>query len=586
MKGKETRMSIDPKAIAEARKEWEERSVAPALKRFKLVENPSRFYTPLDLPDFDFIEKVGFPGQYPFTAGTYAFLPYQAGLKGTGFIPQSPELVRAGRYSGYGAPEDYRDYQIHMQSLGARSGPNIAFDLPTQLGYDSDSPMAEGEVGRAGVAVSTLRDFEVIYEAFTAERDIDRIASNFTINAPANMIIAMYVALAEKRGIPVETLRATPQNDILKEFVGRGAYIFPPGPSMRMMRDSIVFITRRLPSFNITSIGGYHMREAGATREQDLAFSMAIGAAYLHEGVNAGLDIDSFAPRFSFNVFGGSMEFYKEIAFQRAARRMWASLLKERFGAKEPRSLLLRQPLAAHIGCISTTLQRPLNNLIRTVVGGMASAMSGGPPESWPPYDEPLGLGWSLEAIQLAEDAQRILQHEAKLCDVIDPFAGSYFMESLTDEIEEAGWTEFEKIQTMGGVVTAIESGYMQQEVAKSAYERQKRIESGEDLVVGVNCFTGEHELDVRTTRLVPHPYDPEKMELAESKQIANLREVKKTRDNQAVIRLLKDLEVAAKKETENLIPRLIECVTAYATIQEMCDVLRGVFGKYQETNI
>jgi methylmalonyl-CoA mutase, N-terminal domain len=586
LKGKEIRMSNDPKAIAKARKEWEERSVIPALKKFKLTENPSRFHTPLDLPEFDFLEKVGFPGQYPFTAGTYAFLPYQAGLKGAGFIPQSPELVRAGRYSGYGAPEDYRDYQLMMHSLGARTGPNIAFDLPTQLGYDSDSPMAEGEVGRTGVAVSTLRDFEVIYEAFTGEMNIDRIASNFTINAPANMIIAMYVALAEKRGIPIEKLRATPQNDILKEFVGRGAYIFPPGPSMRMMRDSIVFITRRLPNLNITSIGGYHMREAGATREQDLAFSMVIGAAYLQEGVKAGLEIDSFAPRFSFNVFGGSMEFYKEIAFQRAARRMWARILKERFGAREPRSMLLRQAHTAHIGCSATTLQRPLNNLVRTVVGGMASAMSGGAPESWPPYDEPLGLGWSLEAIQLAEDAQRVLQHEVKICDVIDPFAGSYFMESLTDRMEEAGWAEFEKIQSMGGVVAAIENGYMQQEVAKSAYERQKRIENGEDLVVGVNCFTGEHELEVTTTRLVPHPYDPEKVELAEGKQIANLKEVKRTRENRAVKNLLKDLEEAAKKETENLIPKLIDCVKAYATIQEMSDVLRGVFGKYEETNI
>jgi len=579
-------MSNHDKAITEAKKEWEQRYVAPALKRFKLTENPTRFYSPLDLPDFDFLERVGFPGQYPFTAGTYPFLPYQAGQKGAGFIPQSPELVRAGRYSGYGAAEDYRDYQKYMQTLGAKTGPNVAFDLPTQLGYDSDSPMAEGEVGRVGVAVSSLRDFEVIYEAFTGEMEIDRIASNFTINAPASIIIAMYVALAEKRGIPTERLRATPQNDILKEFVGRGAYIFPPKPSMRIMQDSIVFITKHLPNLNITSIGGYHMREAGATREQDLAFSMAIGAAYLQEGVNAGLDIDSFAPRFTVNVFGGSMEFYKEIAFQRAARRMWARMLRERFGAKNPRSMLLRQPHAAHIGCSATTLQRPLNNLVRTVVGGMASAMSGGPPEVWPPYDEPLGLGWSLEAIQLTEDAQRILQHEAKICEVIDPFAGSYFMESLTDQIEETCRMEFEKIQDMGGAVEAIEKGYMQQEVAKSAYERQKRIESGEDLVVGINCFTGEHELEVTTNRLVPHPYDPERMELAESKQIASLKEVKRTRDNRIVTRFLKELRETAESGTENLMPRFIECVKAYVTIQEMCDVLREVFGRYEETNI
>jgi methylmalonyl-CoA mutase, N-terminal domain len=579
-------MSDDPEAIADVKRKWEEGCVTPALKRFKLSENPARFYTPLDLPDFDFLEKVGFPGQYPFTAGTYAFFPYQAGQKGAGHIPQAPGLARAGRYSGYGRAEDYRDYQKRMQSLGARTGPNVAFDLPTQLGYDSDSPMAEGEVGRVGVAVDSLRDLEVIYEAFTGPMEIDRIASAYTINAPANIIIAMYLALAEKRGIPAGKLRATPQNDILKEYVGRGAYIFPPRPSMRMMRDSMVFITRELPNFNVTSIGGYHIREAGATREQDLAFSMAIGAAYLQEGVNAGLQIDTLAPRFTFNVFGGSMEFYQEIAFHRAARRMWAGMLKDRFGAKDPRSLLLRIPVAAHVGCITSTLQRPLNNLVRTVVGAMASAMSGGPPDVWPPYDEPLGLGWSLEAIQLSEDGMRILQHEARICDVVDPFAGSYMMESLTDQIEEAGWKEFEKIQSMGGAVAAVESGYMEQRVAQSAYERQQRIESGEDKVVGVNCFTGEHELEVKTARLVAHPYDPEKMERAEKEQIASLKEVRRTRDNKAVTRLLRDLRAAAKREDENLGPRLFECVKAYATVQEMCDVLREVFGVHRPSSI
>jgi methylmalonyl-CoA mutase N-terminal domain/subunit len=582
---KETTMKDDPKKIAEVKQKWEERCVAPALKRFKREVNPTQFYSPLDLQDFDFLEKVGFPGEYPFTAGTYPFFPYQSGLKGSAHIPQAAGLARAGRYSGYGTAEDYRDYHKQMQALGARSGPNIAFDLPTQLGYDSDSPLVAGEVGRVGVVVDTLMDFEVIYEAFTGEMDIDRIASNWTINAPANIVIAMYIALAEKRGILMERLRATPQNDILKEFLARGAYIFPPKPSMRMLRDSMLFITKHLPNCNILSIGGYHIREAGATREQDLAFSMSIGAAYLQEGIDAGLDIDSFAPRFTFNVFGGSMEFYKEIAFQRAARRMWAKILREKFGAKDQRSMLLRQPGAAHIGCIVTTLQRPLNNLTRTVVGAMACAMSGGPPNVHPPYDEPLGLGWSLEANQLSEDGMRILQHEAKICEVIDPFAGSYFMESLTNEIEEAGWGEFDKIQSMGGTIAAIENGYMQRRIADGAYERQKRIESGEDLVVGVNCFTGEHELNVTTTRLIPHPYDPDKREQAEERQIANLKELKRTRDNSAVAQRLGNLKTAAQREEENLIPRLIECVKEYATVQEMCDVLREVFGEYKPTH-
>jgi len=426
----------------------------------------------------------------------------------------------------------------------------------------------------------------VIFEAFSGENDIDRTASNFTINAPANILMAMYMALAEKRGISWDKLRATPQNDILKEFVARGTYIFPPRPSMRMFRDSLVFFTQHLPNVNVTSIGGYHIREAGATREQDLAFSMAIGAAYLQEGVNAGLEVDSFASRFSFNAFGGSMEFFKEIAFHRAARRMWARLLKEKFGAKNQRSMTLRIPMTVYPGNFNCTVQRPLNNLVRSVVGGIAGALAGGPPNCYPPYDEPMGLGWSLEAIQLSEDAARILQHEAHLVDVMDPLAGSYYVESLTNQLENAAWAEFDKIQSMGGAVAAIESGYMQREVARSAYERQKRIEEGKELIIGVNCFLGESELEVTTARLVAHPYDPDRREEAERRQIAHLREVKSRRDSKEVSRLLKELKGAAQKEEANLIPHFLECVKAYATLQEMCDVLREVFGEYQPATI
>jgi Methylmalonyl-CoA mutase, N-terminal domain/subunit len=354
---------------------------------------------------------------------------------------------------------------------------------------------------------------------------------------------------------------------------------------MRMMRDSIVFFTKHLPHVNITSIGGYHIREAGATREQDLGWSMAILQTYLQEGVNAGLDIDSFAPRFSVNAFGGSMEFFQEIAFQRAARRMWAKIIKEKFGAKNERSLLLRQPAQpgyAHMGLCNCTKQRPLNNLTRAVVGGVASGLSGGPPRTMPPYDEALGLGWSMEASQLSEDGERILQYEAKLTEVRDPLAGSYYVESLTDEIEQAGWEEMEKIEAMDGMVAAIESGYVHHELARSAYERQKRVERGEDLIVGVNCFVGESELEVTTTRNVGNPYDSTKREAAEERQIHNLKEVKRNRDNRAVTQLLNELKEKAKKEDENLIPHFIECVNAYATVQEMCDALREVFGEYE----
>lgn len=573
----------DIEEIKKRRAQWEEKCLKPALQRFKLPESPTRYYTPADVEGFDFLAKVGFPGEYPFTAGPYPVYPYAAGTKGGGFIQAAPALRRAGRYSGYGTSEDTRDYYRQMAALGAKAGPNLAFDLPTQCGYDSDNPVIRGEVGKTGVAVDTLKDMEIVYEAFQQDRDLDRIASNFTINAPANVIVAMYLALAEKRGISWEKLKGTPQNDILKEFVARGTYIFPPRPSMRMFRDSAVFLIKNAPNINITSIGGYHIREAGATREQDLAFSLAIGSAYLQCAVEAGLDIDEVARRFTFNAFGGSMELFKEVAFQRAARRMWAKMLREKFQAKDPRSMLIRQPAGAHIGCSSTTRQRPLNNLTRSVVGAVASALSGFPPSVFPPYDEPLGLGWSLEAIQLSEDAARILQYEARLCDVVDALSGSYYIETLTDEIEAAGWKEFEKIEAMGGAVAAIESGYMQREVARSAHERQKRIERGEELVVGVNCFTDESEIEVTVNRMVEHPYDPQKREEAERRQIANLAEVKRTRDNRTVTRLLNELKTQVQKEEINLFPAIIECVRAYASEQEICDVLREVFGEYEE---
>lgn len=575
------------KEIEKRKKEWEEKTLKPVLERFKLKESPTRFYTPLDVGgEVDFLNKVGFPGQYPFTAGTFPTFPYRTGERGSGAIAQAPGLVRAGRYSGYGSAEDTRDYYLYMKKLGQKAGPNIAFDLPTQCGYDSDNPLVSGEVGKVGVAVDTLRDMEIIYEAFSGENDLDRIASNFTINAPAGIIIAMYLAMADKRGISWSKLRGSPQNDILKEYVARGTYIFPPRAAMRLFRDILVFFTKYVPNMNIVSMGGFHIREAGATREQDLAFSMAIGAAYLQEGVNAGLPVDEFAPRFSFNAFGGSMEFFKEIAFHRAARRMWARILKEKFGAKNERSMLLRVASTAHCGRVNCTVQRPLNNLTRSIVGGIAAALAGGPPNCNPPFDEPLGLGWSLEAIQLSEDAARILQHEARLVDVMDPLAGSYYVESLTEEIENAAWHEFEKIQGMGGAVAAIENGYMQREVASSAYERQKRLEEGIDLIVGVNCYTGESELEVQTTRLVPHPYDPERRENAEKVQIGRLREVKESRDNKKVAELLQELKKAAGQEEVDLMPHFIECVKAYATLQEICDTLREVWGEYQPAAI
>ena len=355
-------MSNKAEEIKKKEQEWKDSTVKDALDRFRFLnESPSRYYTPLDVEDFDFLENVNFPGQYPFTAGTYAFRPTtglarMAARSSSGGGGRS----RAAGYSGYGTPEDTRDYYQAMIDRGGRGGPNLAMDLPTQCGFDSDNPVTEGEVGKVGVAIDTLRDFEIIYEPYQGDLELDKISSNFTMNGMAIYIIAMYAALAEKRGIAWKDLRATPQNDILKEYIARGTYIFAPTHGLRLFRDTLVFLNEHMPRVNITSMGGYHIREAGANRTQDLAFSFTIAAAYLQAGVDAGLDVDEFAPRFTFNAFGGSMEFFKEIAFQRAARRMYAKLLKEKFGAKNPRSMIIRMPMTAHIGPSSTTIQLSL----------------------------------------------------------------------------------------------------------------------------------------------------------------------------------------------------------------------------------
>lgn len=571
------------KEIEGRKRHWEEGPLKKSLERFGIEESPAKFYTPLDIKDYDFLEKEGFPGEYPFTADTYPSpTPGTTHITGGGHLMTGTGLVRAGQYSGYGTPEDTRDYYKSEIGRGRRQGPNQAFDLPTQIGYDSDHPLARGEVGKVGVAVDTLRDMEVIYEAFVGDMNLDKIASNWTINAPANIILAMYIALAEKRGIPQEKLRGTPQNDILKEFVARGTYIFPVKSSLRMVRDTITYCTEHMPLMNTISLTGNHMREQGATGPQALGFMICDLIAYIQLGIDAGLDVDTFIPRFSVNHLSGSMEMFKEIALQRAARRLWAKTIKDRFGAKNPRSCLYRPAQWARQGDYTCTVQRPLNNFTRAIIGGIAGALSGGNPGVVPPYDEPLGLGWSLEALQLNEDARRIIQYEARLCDVQDPLAGSYYIESLTDEIEKEAEEIIAKVDATGGAAAAIECGYMQQEIARSAYRYQKEVENGERIIVGVNAFTGKHELEVITNRLISHPYNAEKRTKAEERQIKNLIEVRKNRDNQEVKRTLQGLKEAAKDVKINLIPPILEAVKCYATIGEICGILREVFGEYK----
>jgi methylmalonyl-CoA mutase N-terminal domain/subunit len=568
--------------IEQKRKEWEKGPLKTSLERFGVAESPNKFYTPLDIKGFDFLDEVGFPGEYPFTAGAYpSSVPGSGPVVGGGNIGGGQGLVRAGRYSGYGTAEDTRDYYKSEIARGRKAGPNIAFDLPTQIGLDSDDPRAQGEVGRTGITFDTLADFETLYQAFQDENDLDKIASNWTINAPAIIIIAAYIVLAEKRGIPQSKLRGTPQNDILKEYIARGTYIFPPRQSMRVTRDIIVYCTEHMPLMNSLSISGYHMREAGASRIQALAFALSNAIAYLQLGVDAGLDVDSFVTRFSFNTLGGSMEVFKEIAARRASRRMWAKIVKDRFGSDNPRSWLLREAGGTMVGFWQMTSRRPLNNLSRAVIGGVASAMAGYTPSVEPPYDEPLGLGWSLEAQQLSEDAARIIQYETKMTEVTDPLAGSYYFESLTNETEEEAWETINRIDDMGGSVGAIEKGFMQQAVAQSAYQYQRNLETGEEILVGVNAFTGEQELEVVPDRQVPHPYDTARRARAEETQIKKLVGIKKERDNHRVETSLARLREAAREEKTNLMPDVLEAVRAYASIGEICGVLREVFGEY-----
>jgi methylmalonyl-CoA mutase, N-terminal domain len=570
------------KRVGEERKKWEAETLAASLKRFNTTKSPNEFYTPADLGAFDFLNNVGFPGQYPFTAGSYPCQVPGSGPQTGGYhIGGGGGLVRAGRYLGYGTAEDTRDYYQSEIVRGRTGGPNIAFDLPTQIGLDSDDPRSRGEVGRTGVAVDTLADFETIYEPFQGKNNLDSIASNWTINGPANYVLACYIVLAEKRGIPIGKLKGTPQNDILKEFICRGTYVFPPRQSLRMMRDLFVYCNELMPSMNITSISGYHMREAGASREQTLAFTMANAVAYLQLGVDAGLDVDNFVSRFTFNTLSGSMEVLKEICVRRASRRRCAKIVKERFGSKNARNWTLREAGGFLSGAWTSTSQRPLNNLTRAVIGGVAGALAGYIPSVEPPYDEPLGLGWSVEAQQLSEDAARIIHYESKLSEVTDPLAGSYFIEATTDRIEAAAWEILKKVDEMGGSLGAIEKGYIQRAIAQSAYEYQRKLENGEEMVIGVNAFTGEHELEVLPNRMVPYPYDASKRAQAEERQLAKLEKVKLERDNAQVRKVLSRLEEAARDEKTNLMPLTVEAVRSYATIGEYCGALKKVFGEY-----
>jgi len=467
------------------------------------------------------------------------------------------------QYAGYGSAEETNRRFRYLLEQG-QTGLSVAFDLPTQIGYDSDDPMAAGEVGKVGVAIDSLEDMERLFEGIP----LDQVSTSMTINGPASVLLAMYIAVAEKQGVPPEKLRGTIQNDILKEYIARGTYIFPPKPSMRLITDIFAFCAERVPRWNTISISGYHIREAGSTAVQEVAFTLANGIAYVKAALDKGLDVDEFAPRLSF-FFNAHNHFFEEIAKFRAARRMWARIMKERFGAKDPRSLQLR--FHTQTGGSTLTAQQPDNNIVRVALQALAAVLGGTQSLHTNARDEALALP-TEESARIALRTQQIIAYETGVADTVDPLGGSFYVEALTDKIEEEAVKYIEKIDEMGGAVAAVEQGFMQREIHRAALETQRRIESGEEVVVGVNRFRMEEEPEPQLLRVDPS--------LAK-RQIERLKDLRSRRDAGKVEESLAALKRAAEG-TDNLMPYILDAVRAYATVGEICHALREVFGEYQ----
>jgi len=522
------------------------------LPRFTTVSDLEikSLYTPEDIKDLDYSRDIGFPGLYPFTRGVQPSM-YRG------------RLWTMRMFSGLGGPEE-TNKRFHYLLDHGETGLSIAFHYPTLMGYDSDSPMARGEVGKCGVAVDTLKDMEILFEGIP----LDRVTTSMTINPPASILLAMYIVVAEKQGVSKKEIGGTIQNDMLKEFIAQKTFMLPPRPSLRIIVDTIEYCTREVPRWNTISISGYHIREAGATAVQELAFTLADGIAYVEAAMERGLDVDEFAPRLSF-FFDSHIDFFEEIAKFRAARRMWAKIMRERFMAKNPRSWMLRFHTQT-AGC-SLTAQQPYNNIIRTAYEALAAVLGGTQSLHTNSLDETYAIP-TEEAVTIALRTQQILAEETGVTNTIDPLAGSYFVEALTNEIEEKAWQYIRKIDEMGGMIKAIERGYPQMEIAEAAYRFQKQVDSGEKVIVGVNKYVTDHP---------PIPIWRMKPEI-EERQLRRLREVKQTRNNQKVKECLEEIRKASLSG-ENLMPYLINAVREYATIQEICDVWREVFGRYTD---
>jgi methylmalonyl-CoA mutase N-terminal domain/subunit len=509
-----------------------------------------RVYTPLDMADFDYMAKLGLPGQYPYTRAVQP-----TAYRGRYWTMR--------QYAGFASAEETNE-RYHLLLKAGQTGLSVAFDLPTQIGYDSDHSLAQGEVGKVGVTIDSLQDMERLFQGIP----LDKVSTSMTINSPCAVLLAMYLAVAEKQGVTPEKLRGTVQNDILKEYSSRGTYIFPPRPSMRIITDIFEFCTKEVPQWNTISISGYHIREAGSTAVQEVAFTLANGIAYVEAAIKAGMKVDEFGPRLSF-FFNAHSDFLEEVAKFRAARRLWAKIMKERFGATDPRSLMLRFHTQT-AGC-SLTAQQPLNNIMRTAFEALSAVLGGTQSLHTNSYDEALALP-SETAVMVALRSQQVIAYETNVCDTVDPLAGSYYLENLTDAVEAKAQEYIDQIDRLGGSVAAIEKGFVQKEIASSAYRFQQEVEKGQRIIVGLNKFqVGKEKLpDLLKV-------DPE----VEAQQVARLKELRSTRDNVAVQQTLAELKVAAQG-TDNLMYPILKAVKALATLGEICDTLRGVFGEYE----
>jgi len=548
---------VNNKIKASSRGKWEaefSKSKIPPGKKFMTVSSKELkpLYDPADIEGIDFDRDIGYPGQYPYTRGVHPSM-YRG------------KVWTMRQFSGFGTPKQTNERYHYLLKRG-QTGLSVAFDLPTLMGYDSDSPRSAGEIGVCGVAVDTLKDMEIIFDGIA----LDKISTSMTINCTSTILLAMYIAVAEKQGVPSPKLTGTLQNDILKEYIAQKEWIYPPEPSIRLITDMMAYCTKNVPKWNTISISGYHIREAGATAAQELAFTLVNGFCYVESAIATGQNVDDFAPRLS-HFFNSHTDFFEEIAKYRAARRIWARHMKEKYGAKDPRSWLMRFHTQT-AGC-SLTAQQPENNIVRTAYQALAGVLGGTQSLHTNSMDETLALP-SEHAVKIALRTQQLLAHETGVANVIDPLAGSYFIEKLTNEMEAEAEAYFDEIEKRGGVLKCIEEGYFQKEIAQSAYRYQLEIEKKERIIVGVNDFIEENE-KVEIPLLIID-------ETVARDQLANLNEVKNSRDNDEVKRSLAKLKQAAEKGDNHMEP-LLECVRCYTTVEEITSTLKEVFGEYVE---